>query len=211
MSAVHSVSLNSQNYVNNKCKPQSFTAKPENEQPKTDTQPSKDTFRMKKTHAGLITGGIISAVGITIGVLLSGFKNPKLLLNCIPMLAGAAGDFLTNRNREKFNADVQEQGVQKTYISNKKTEKTRSDVLYLKDNSGKQVGAGVGALGGLIASGIVAKKGFNIKLASKAGVATLAAGAAIYSLGGFIQGAISDACANRAAKKHAEKFGLQTL
>lgn len=206
MSVVQNVSLSSPNYTANKCKTQSFTAQSANEQPKTDTQPSKDTFQMKKTHAGLITGGIISTVWLITGGLLAGFKNPKLLFNLIPALAGAGGDFLTNRKREKFNADVQELGADKVYKTNKHTEKTRSENLYLRDNSGIKVGAGIGALTGLVEGVMLARKACGL---TKVGIPVLEV--AVIGAVGAIQGAISDACANRAARKHAEKVGLKTL
>lgn len=201
----------------------SFKAQKENQ---TESKPFK-------THAGLKTGvGCAVAEGAMTGFLVSGLtrginalkgqedeildivasgmkeSRNVLLLLYLPVMAltalgcGALVDNKINKKNAELAEKVKLNGKREVLKNEKNANITKNENVYYKSNDGKKLGTILG---------VVAMPLLAFVQARKLNVLSAGISAALGAVGGLILGAITDACANRSAAKHADRQAVINL
>ena len=111
---------------------------------------------------------------------------------------GALIDKKINKKHAELAQKAQEKDAKEVLAEDERAELTRSGNLYHKSNTGKKLGAALGAIV-YPAFSLLQKYAFKIP---HVGIIT---SVVIGALGGLGLGAITDACSNKAARKHADR------
>ena len=193
------LSVQSYNYQPNL----SFARKDETKVPKGDYY---------KTHAGLKTGTVVGVLSAASSLCINVFAKPtagfdKKLGAIIPlsvaiyMGCGALVDKFINNKRAEFAKSSQDKDMKDVIKENKKAEVTRNGNVYHKSDVGKKYGALLGAVGfPILIASRRAIRGYALP-----SVVGILLNAAIGIVGGLTLGSIADKCANKGAKKFADK------
>ncbi|MBQ8668207.1 hypothetical protein IJ472_00390 [bacterium] len=112
---------------------------------------------------------------------------------------GAFVDKKINAKHAELAQKAQEKDAKEVLAEDECAELTRDGNLYHRSNTGKKVGA---ALGAVAYSAFTLFQKYALKAPSGFGIV---ASVALGALGGLGLGAITDACSNKAAKKHADR------
>lgn len=111
---------------------------------------------------------------------------------------GALVDKKINDKHAELAQKAQEKDAKEVLAEDERAELTRDGNLYHRSNTGKKVGAALGAI-------VYPAYSLLQKYALKAPGFGIVASVALGALGGLGLGAITDACSNKAAKKHADR------
>ncbi len=123
----------------------------------------------------------------------------------VSLACGAIVDSVINKKQDKFAQKVNENGKNATLQEEDRAELTKRQNIYYNSNTGKKLGT----LLGMVA--LPALNATTKAIAKAKGGMGILSSAIIGTIGGFILGAITDACANKAAKKHADKQALAAV
>ncbi|MBD5402390.1 hypothetical protein HDR58_06270 [bacterium] len=115
---------------------------------------------------------------------------------------GALVDSAINKKRAALDEQLATQDKKDILASDDNIETTRNGELYYKSNKGKKLGTALGAVV-LPALGLVSNSLHKVKLTQGLILNTV-----LGTLGGLTLGAITDACANKNARNHADKQAI---
>lgn len=168
--------------------------------------------KTNKTHAGLKTGAIVATLSSAQALKILPGKAKLFALPAIafPLVVGALADKFTNKKRAQFDTKIAELGEAEALLNDKRARKTKNGGVYYKTNQAKKI-APLAAAGVALASMLTS---FTILRKVPRGRSILAS-LPLHSFikligGGFLLGAVVDACANKNAKKVADKEALQS-
>lgn len=152
--------------------------------------------------------GIISLLDKNMDMFHQILRRSKWVLPIALLLCTSAGilaDKATNKKRAQFDEKVKSLGADEVMASDKHARMSKNGGIYYKTNEGKKWSPLYGvasALTGLLLTCELPKitKGLTAKIALPFVFASL--------LGGLVEGSITDACANKSARKAADKEAL---